>query len=214
MFAALYQLAWRLAGASGVGYVVGGKRGAVAAAGATIFFSTVSPRMATKGIWYAAQSLRVGAPLATGGRSVVAFNPLAGPRQARGVRVGGVGAGAAVVGYTLGSVAGTATVWALEEAGLVQEGSTEDVVDLYIGFVVDPISTTIDFTSTIGKGVSVALGESTNEATYEIPSNNAAGILTYQEWMNYQMTQGRTPGTWGLGGFAVGYGIYQFTHEL
>lgn len=212
MFVGIQQYLWRLSGASGAGYVLGGKRGAVVGAGVTTFFSFVSAKTATTGIWYAAQSVRIGARLSTGGFTPLAFNPRAGWIEKAGGKAGGIGAGAAAAGYLLGSVAGTGVVYGLEKAGLVQEGSTEDVIDLYVGFVTNPISTSVDFATTIYRGAEVLINDP--EPSYTIPSNNAAGILTYNEYMTYQMMQGNSPVLNGHVGYLADYTLYTMTHQL
>jgi hypothetical protein len=126
---------WRVAGATGTGAVFGGKRGATIGLAASTFFSLATPEMVSTAIWRTSQSLRIGAPLAGGGRSLIAINPLAGAKEAAGKKVGGLGAGALVAGYTIGALAGTAIVGYGEKEGVFTEGSTDDVSDLYLSLV-------------------------------------------------------------------------------
>jgi len=79
-----------------------------------------------RGAWGLSNWVRVGAPLASGGRAVVAT----------GAAAGGMGVGTAVAavgaGTVLGAATGTGIVAVAENQGVVYEGATGDVLDLYL----------------------------------------------------------------------------------
>jgi len=79
-----------------------------------------------RGAWGLSNWVRVGAPLASGGRAVIAT----------GSAAGGMGVGTAVAaastGYVLGAATGTGIVAVAEHQGIVYEGATADVIDLYL----------------------------------------------------------------------------------
>ena len=128
------HLLWRIAGATGTGLVFGGKRGAAIGAAASTFFSLATPGMISTTVWRTAQSLRIGAPLLAGGRSLISWLPktiVTGGAEA----AGGIGAGSLVAGYTVGALAGTAIVGVGESQGVFTKGSTDDVADLYLSIV-------------------------------------------------------------------------------
>lgn len=123
----------RLAAATGIGGIAGGQKGAVIGAATTTFFTLASPAIITQTLWRTAQAIRIGAPLAgVGGRSILSIVPRAGAMQAAGKKPGGVGSGALVVGYALGAGVGTGLVYAAEKAGWVEEGSAENLGDMYL----------------------------------------------------------------------------------
>jgi len=79
-----------------------------------------------RGAWGLSNWVRLGAPLATGGRAVLAT----------GSAAGGMGVGTAVAagsaGVVLGAATGTGIVAVAEHQGVVYEGATADVIDLYL----------------------------------------------------------------------------------
>jgi len=79
-----------------------------------------------RGAWGLSNWIRLGAPLASGGRAVVATGSAAG-----GMGLG-TAAGAVVAGTVIGAATGTAVVAVAEQQGVVYEGATADVLDLYL----------------------------------------------------------------------------------
>lgn len=78
------------------------------------------------GAWSLSNWLRIGAPLTGGGRAILSVGGGAG-----GIGVGAA-VGATVAGYVVGAAAGTVVVSEAEKKGIVYEGATEDVLDLYL----------------------------------------------------------------------------------
>jgi len=79
-----------------------------------------------RGAWAASNYLRIGAPLASGGSSILAT----------GSAAGGIGVGAAVgavaAGAVVGAVTGTAIVAVAERKEIVYAGATKDVASFYM----------------------------------------------------------------------------------
>jgi len=59
----------------------------------------------------------------------------------------------AVAGYAIGATGTTIAVHIAEEKGLVYEGATRDVKDLYLSFPVHPIQTSKEYASVVGPAI-------------------------------------------------------------
>jgi len=96
-----------------------------------------------RGAWAASNYLRIGAPLASGGSSILAT----------GSAAGGIGLGAAVAsvaaGAVIGAGAGTVIVAVAEHKGLVYEGATKDVGEMYLSFPIHPIATSVEYAGVV-----------------------------------------------------------------
>jgi len=96
-----------------------------------------------RGAWATSNFLRIGSPLAAGGRAIMAF----------GSSAGGMGAGTAVAsvaaGAVIGAGAGTAIVAVAEHKGLVYEGATKDVGEMYLSFPIHPIATSAEYAGVV-----------------------------------------------------------------
>jgi len=96
-----------------------------------------------RGAWATSNFLRIGSPLAAGGRAIMAF----------GSSAGGMGAGTAVAsvaaGAVIGAGVGTAIVGVAEKKGLVYEGATRDVAEMYLSFPIHPIATSREYVGAV-----------------------------------------------------------------
>ena len=129
------QAAANIAGATGVGHVTGGQRGATIGFVASTFFTLARPPVIARTVWRTGNLLRIGAPLAAGGRSVFSVAPLRTVLTGGAQKAGGLGASSATAGDARGAMSAVAGVGFAESQGWVEEGTTDDLADLYLSVV-------------------------------------------------------------------------------
>jgi len=67
---------------------------------------------------------------------------------------------AAAMGYAIGATATTIGVSVAEEKGIVYEGATEDVIDLYLSFPGSPIKTSKEYVAVVAPSLRQQAGTS------------------------------------------------------